>query len=165
MPADRTPDPDESARYERALARIDGTARLLDSQFRIPFTRIRFGIDPLIGLLPGIGDAAGLLLSLYLMVEAVKVGAGPKQVIRMAGNVLIEFVVGLIPLVGDAFDVMWKANDRNAAMLREHIGRKLNPAKRRRPWLLYLLIGVFGALLLVLLVMIWRALFFSGPAV
>ncbi|MAA67000.1 MAG: hypothetical protein CL581_19760 [Alteromonadaceae bacterium] len=165
MPVNSTPDPADKARYERALARIDGTARLLDSQFRIPFTRIRFGIDPLIGLLPGIGDAAGLLLSLYLMVEAVKVGAGPRQVIRMAGNVLIEFVVGLIPLVGDAFDVMWKANNRNAAMLHEHIERKLNPQKQRRPWLLYSLIGVFGALLLTLLVMIWRALFFSGSAV
>ncbi|WP_228160522.1 MULTISPECIES: DUF4112 domain-containing protein [Marinobacter] len=158
------PDAAERERLEKALARLEGSARLLDSQFRIPFTRIRFGLDPLIGLLPGIGDAAGLLLSLYLMVESVRLGAGSRQVFKMAGNVLLEFVVGLIPIVGDIFDVTWKANNRNAALLRKHIEQRLEPDNPGRPWRLYLLIGVFGALLLFLLAMIWGALFQASAA-
>ena len=153
-------DPAERARLEDALQRLDNSARLLDSQFRIPFTRIRFGLDPLIGLLPGIGDAAGLVLSLYLMVEAVRLGAGTRQVVKMAGNVLVEFVVGLVPLFGDAFDFYWKANNRNAALLRSYIEKRLEPAgKPRKPWVQYALIAAFGALLLFFLVMLWRALF------
>ncbi|WP_148863624.1 DUF4112 domain-containing protein [Marinobacter fonticola] len=153
-------DPAERARLEQALARLDSSARLLDSQFRIPFTRIRFGLDPLIGLLPGIGDATGLVLSLYLMVEAARLGAGTRQVVKMAGNVLVEFVVGLVPLVGDAFDLYWKANNRNAALLRRHIEKRLEPpGRQRKPWLQYVIIGTFGALLLFFLVMLWRALF------
>lgn len=156
------PDPAERARLEQALVRLEGSAKLLDSQFRIPFTRIRFGLDPLIGLLPGIGDAAGLILSLYLMVEAARLGAGTRQVVKMAGNVLIEFLVGMVPILGDAFDVVWKANNRNAALLRRHIEKRLEPpAKPGRPWLQYGLIAIFGALLLFFLVMVWRALFMA----
>ncbi|PVY75810.1 uncharacterized protein DUF4112 [Tamilnaduibacter salinus] len=121
-------------RYEQSLARIDRYARLLDSQFRVPFTRIRFGLDPLIGLLPGIGDLAGFGLSLYLIVEAIKVGAGSKLVTRMLGNVLVEFVVGLVPVAGDAFDLFWRANDRNAAMLRAHLHEKMAPTPPRPAW-------------------------------
>lgn len=163
---DPATDPAERARLQQALARLDGSARLLDSQFRIPFTRIRFGLDPLIGLLPGIGDAAGLVLSLYLMVEAARLGAGTRQVVKMAGNVLVEFVVGLVPLFGDAFDLYWKANNRNAAILRRHIEKRLEPTgKRRKPWFQYALIGIFGALLLFLLVMLWRSLFLAAGGV
>lgn len=163
-PPNTPPDPQEREKLESALARLESSARLLDSQFRIPFTRIRFGLDPLMGLLPGIGDAAGLVLSLYLMVEAVRLGAGTRQVTRMAGNVLLEFVIGIVPIVGDLFDFAWKANDRNAALLRRHIEKRLDPGPRRRPWIQYTLIAVFGALLLFLLVMIWRALFVASGA-
>ncbi|TBW54288.1 DUF4112 domain-containing protein [Marinobacter halodurans] len=163
-PSNAPPGPQEREKLENALARLESSARLLDSQFRIPFTRIRFGLDPLMGLLPGIGDAAGLVLSLYLMVEAVRLGAGTRQVARMAGNVLLEFVIGIVPIVGDLFDFAWKANDRNAALLRRHIEKRLDPPPRRRPWIQYTLIAVFGAMLLFLLVMIWRALFVASGA-
>lgn len=163
-PPNTPPAPQEREKLESALARLESSARLLDSQFRIPFTRIRFGLDPLMGLLPGIGDAAGLILSLYLMVEAARLGAGTRQVTRMAGNVLLEFVIGIVPIVGDLFDFAWKANDRNAALLRRHIEKRLDPGPRRRPWIQYTLIAVFGALLLFLLVMIWRALFVASGA-
>ncbi|MEQ5834775.1 DUF4112 domain-containing protein [Marinobacter sp. NFXS9] len=163
-PPNTPPAPQEREKLESALARLESSARLLDSQFRIPFTRIRFGLDPLMGLLPGIGDAAGLVLSLYLMVEAARLGAGTRQVTRMAGNVLLEFVIGIVPIVGDLFDFAWKANDRNAALLRRHIEKRLDPGPRRRPWIQYTLIAVFGALLLFLLVMIWRALFVASGA-
>ncbi|MDC0661598.1 DUF4112 domain-containing protein [Marinobacter sp. SS21] len=141
----------ESERYQQALARLDRYARTLDSQFRVPFTRIRFGFDPLIGLVPVVGDVIGLLLSLYLVVEAIRLGAGPGLVMKMLGNLLAEFVIGLVPVLGDAFDVMWRANDRNAALLRGYIQRKLHPRKPSRPWLSYILMGGFAALMLLLL--------------
>ncbi|OEY65301.1 DUF4112 domain-containing protein [Marinobacter sp. X15-166B] len=141
----------EQARYAQALARLEQRARLLDSQFRIPFTRIRFGLDPLIGLLPGIGDLAGLLLSLHLVVEAVRLGAGTGTVMRMLANVLLESVVGLIPVAGDAFDVYWKANSRNAALLRTYLHQQLTPAPPRRRWLTRGLLVVLAGLVVVLL--------------
>ncbi len=141
----------DSERYQQALARLDRYARILDSQFRVPFTRIRFGLDPLIGLVPVIGDVIGLLLSLYLVIEAIRLGAGPGLVLKMLGNLLAEFVIGLVPVLGDAFDLMWRANDWNAALLREYIQRKLQPRKPARPWLSYILMGGFAALMLLLL--------------
>lgn len=150
----------DKIRHQKALKRLDSLARTMDSQFRIPFTQIRFGLDPLIGLLPGIGDGAGLLMSLYLIGEAIKLGAGPGQVVKMTGNVFVEFVVGLVPVAGDAFDLMWQANNRNVALLRQHIEKKLSPdRKSRRPWLSYMFLGIFGVLLLTLLVVIWKAIF------
>lgn len=152
----------ERERYEQALSRLDRYARALDSQFRIPFTSIRFGLDPIIGLIPGIGDLVGLALSLYLVVEAIRIGAGPRIVARMLGNLLTEFVVGLVPVLGDAFDVLWKANDRNAALLRGYIASKLGPQRHRRPWLSYVMIGFFVLLVALLLFQIGHSLVTSG---
>lgn len=136
----------ERERYERSLRRLDTYAKRLDSQFRVPGTNIRFGLDPIVGLLPGLGDLVGLVLSLYLVVEAIRLGAGAGLVVRMLANLLLEFVIGLVPVIGDVFDVMWKANNRNAGLLRAHISRKLEPGKRRRSWLSYALVGGFAAL-------------------
>ncbi|MDX1457507.1 MAG: DUF4112 domain-containing protein [Marinobacter sp.] len=166
MDPDTIPNRKDHERYQLALDRLDRYARTLDSQFRIPFTQIRFGLDPLIGLVPGIGDVVGLLLSLYLVVEAIRIGAGPGLVLRMLGNLLAEFVIGLVPVLGDAFDLMWRANDRNAALLRRHIERKLDAGKRPRPWLSYILIGTFAALMLLLLVLVVSSLLapITGPS-
>lgn len=144
----------ERERYEQSLRRLDTFARRLDSQFRIPGTNIRFGLDPILGLVPGLGDLIGLVLSLYMVIEAIRLGAGAGLVTRMLGNLLLEFVIGLVPVLGDAFDLMWKANDRNARLLRNHITRKLEPGKRRRSWLSYLLVGGFCLLALWLLVLL-----------
>lgn len=152
--------PDQQ-KYVNSLRRLDRYAQMLDSKFRIPFTRIRFGLDPVIGLLPGIGDVAGLGLSLYLIGEGIKIGAGPKTITKMMGNVVVEFVVGLVPVLGDAFDLLWKANDRNAALLRTHIEQKLTPSTPRRRWLSYGLLTVFGLLLVTLAVLIFQALFLA----
>ncbi len=151
----------EQKKYVDSLRRLDRYARMLDSRFRVPFTRIRFGLDPVIGLLPGIGDVAGLGLSLYLIGEAIKIGAGPKTITKMMGNVLIEFVIGLVPLLGDVFDLLWKANDRNAALLRTHIQQHLTPSRPRKRWLSYGLVTVFGLLLVTLAVLVFQALFLA----
>lgn len=152
----------ERERYERALQRLDRYARRLDSQFRIPGTNIRFGLDPILGLIPGLGDLVGLVLSLYLVVEAIRLGAGVGLVLKMLANLLVEFVIGLVPVIGDAFDVMWKANNRNVRLLRNHISRKLEPGKRRRSWLSYVLIAGFWVLATWLIVAIVQSLMASG---
>lgn len=118
-----------SARFARSatraerIARIDWLATLLDTRFVIPFTKFRFGADSLIGLAPGLGDVATTALSLYIVYEAHKLGA-PKQLIaRMLGNVALDGVIGVVPVAGDVFDVIWRANRRNVRMLREHLER------------------------------------------
>jgi hypothetical protein len=95
-------------------------ARLLDSRFRIPGTRIRFGVVPVLGLIPGVGDAAGLALSSYVVLQAVGLGARGATVARMVANIAVDSVFGTIPVIGTAFDVWFKANDRNVALLERH---------------------------------------------
>lgn len=113
---------------ERAtLVRLEQFARLTDSRFRIPLTRIRFGIGPLIGLVPVVGDLAGLLMSLYLIQQARQVGAPGSLQLRMLGNGLLDAVGGMLPFAGDAFDVLFRANDRNVSLLREHLEERLAP--------------------------------------
>ncbi len=111
-----------------ALARLDMIASLLDNAFLIPGTTIRFGLDGIIGLVPGIGDAVTTVMSAWIVYEAKQLGA-PKHVIaRMIGNVALDGLVGAVPLVGDVFDVMWKANRRNIKLLRDHLDKKARRA-------------------------------------
>jgi hypothetical protein len=108
-----------SSHAER-LARLDMLANLLDTALVIPGTGIRFGIDAIVGLVPGIGDALTTAVSLYIVHEARQLGAPWHIVSRMLVNVAIDGVVGAVPLLGDAFDVMWRANRRNVKLLRDH---------------------------------------------
>jgi len=118
-----------SATRAERIARIDRLASLLDTAFVIPFTKFRFGVDGLIGLAPGLGDVVTTGLSLYIVYEAHQLGA-PKHVLaRMLGNVAIDGVIGAVPLAGDVFDVLWRANKRNVRILREHLDRE----ERRGP--------------------------------
>ena len=102
------------------LRRLGRLAWLLDSAFVIPGTRFRFGLDALIGLIPGLGDALGVVVSSYIIREAARVGAPPSVLVRMAFNVAVEGIVGLVPIAGDVFDAAWKANQRNVALLEAH---------------------------------------------
>jgi hypothetical protein len=106
------------------IARIDALATLLDTALVIPGTGVRFGIDALIGLLPGIGDALTTAMSLFIVHEAYQLGAPRRLIARMLGNVALDGVVGAVPLVGDAFDVMWRSNRRNVRLLREWLDRE-----------------------------------------
>ena len=108
------------SRAER-IARLDALANLLDTAFILPGTNVRFGFDAMIGLVPGIGDAVTTLMSLYIVHEARELGV-PRHVIgRMLANVALDGIVGAVPFLGDAFDVMWRANRRNMALLRRHL--------------------------------------------
>lgn len=107
------------SRAER-LARLDALANLLDTAFVLPGTNIRFGFDAMIGLVPGIGDAITTLISLYIVREARELGAPRHLIARMLANVALDGIAGAVPFLGDAFDVMWRANRRNVALLRKH---------------------------------------------
>jgi hypothetical protein len=111
------------SRAER-IARLDALATLLDTAFILPGTNVRFGFDALIGLIPGIGDAITTAISLYIVREAHQLGAPFHVIVRMLANVALDGFVGAVPVVGDAFDVMWRANRRNVRLLREWLARE-----------------------------------------
>ncbi len=114
---------------DRDIARATALARALDSAIRIPGTRIRVGLDPVAGLIPGVGDLVGAALASYLLVLAARHGAPSSILLRMASNLALDSLVGAVPILGDAFDVGWKANLRNLALLQQHLDR---PAATRR---------------------------------
>jgi hypothetical protein len=118
----QTSDPG-SVRRARVISRI------LDDLVRVPATQRRFGLDPFLGLLPGIGDWLPLVLSLDILFSAARLGAGAWVLSRMLGNIALDALVGTVPLVGDLFDLGWKANRRNLALLEELLER---PAATRR---------------------------------
>lgn len=103
------------------IKRLDKLALLLDSRFTIPGTKIRFGLDALLGLAPGIGDAIGAILSLWIVVAGLRMGATPGTLLKMLVNIGIELVLGSIPIIGDMFDLVWQANNRNVELLREEL--------------------------------------------
>jgi hypothetical protein len=109
---------------EQRLARLDALAKLLDVAFIVPGTKIRYGIDGLIGLVPIIGDIVTTAISLWLVREARALGAPWHITARMLGNVAVDGVVGLVPVAGDAFDVMFRANMRNVRMLKRWLDRQ-----------------------------------------
>jgi hypothetical protein len=110
--------------YSARLARLDKLADFLDSRFIIPGTTIRFGWDGLIGLIPGIGDTLTLLPQLYFLYEALRAKVDLSTILKMAVNVLIDWAIGTIPVLGDIFDVAFKSNLRNAKLLAEAIRKK-----------------------------------------
>ncbi|MBK1669640.1 hypothetical protein CKO28_16500 [Rhodovibrio sodomensis] len=117
------PEPDGEA-VERQLARLETLARVMDDVFRVPGTRLRFGLDGMIGLIPGVGDAATGALAGYLAVRAWDLGLPTGVVLRMAGNVGLDLVAGSIPVAGDLFDVGFKANRRNIELLKRELAKR-----------------------------------------
>ena len=115
-----------SAAEQRAiLQRLDKFSHFTDSSIGLPFTRFKIGVEAIIGLVPGIGDLAGLAMSGYVLLEAQRAGASSKVKRQMLRNIGIDFVGGLIPVVGDAFDAVYKANTRNTRLLRNYLNEQL----------------------------------------
>ena len=113
----------DAASRRAALERIGMLANLLDTAFILPGTDVRFGVESLLRLLPGAGDVLASALSCYLLYEARQLGVPRLLLARMAGNVIIEAIFGAVPIAGDAFDIFFRANRRNVALLREHFAR------------------------------------------
>jgi hypothetical protein len=106
------------------LERLEALSRLLDHAFRIPGTDIRFGLDAALGVIPGIGDAVTTLISAYLVLEARRLGLSRWDMTRMIGNIVVDAGVSSVPIAGDVFDLFWRANDKNMAILREHLAKR-----------------------------------------
>ena len=123
VPGDRTAPGPVTAHSEQArrLDRMEALAYRMDRAFRIPFTQRRFGWDSIIGLVPGVGDTLALAPAAYILREAHALGASKPVLARMVGNVGLDWLVGLVPLAGDVFDVAVKSNSRNVALLRDHL--------------------------------------------
>ena len=123
---------DAAAVDPRRVERLRRLAYLLDDRFAIPGTPYRIGLDGLVGLVPGIGDAVTTVLAVYIVLEARRLGIPVTKLGRMGLNVGIDAVLGAVPLVGDLFDVAWKANRRNLRLLLEHLDAADPKAHRGR---------------------------------
>ena len=132
-------EPNESLRRARVVATV------LDDAIRIPGTNIRFGLDPVIGLVPGLGDLLGGAASAYIILEAARAGASASILVRMAANVGIDTLIGALPVIGDLFDFAWKSNARNVRLLARHVDA---PVETRRASTA-LLVAVLGTLALI----------------
>ena len=118
--------------HERRLDRLDRLADTLDSRYRIPLTRIRFGWDAILGLVPGLGDIATLGPAGFILLEAHRMGAPGGVKLRMAFNSGLDLIVGSVPLIGDLLDIGLRANRRNVALLRRHLESEQDAASHTR---------------------------------
>jgi len=112
------------------IENLEALARIMDAAFEVPGLGIRFGLDALIGLLPGIGDTLSAVISMYLIRAATQLGVPRVTVMRMGLNVATDAMLGSVPLIGDLFDVGWKANVKNVELLRRHL--ETTPVEQRR---------------------------------
>jgi hypothetical protein len=137
------------AQQRAILERLEKFSRYTDSSIGIPFTRFRIGMDGIIGLVPVVGDMAGLALSGYVLLEAQRAGASRDVKLRMLRNMGIDFVGGLLPVVGDAFDAIYKANTRNTRLLKSYLEEQLavEPPPPPFPWLTLIWLSVLIAVI------------------
>jgi hypothetical protein len=138
-------------------------SRWMDSVFEIPGLRLRFGLDTILGLLPGMGDLASSVVSLYILQAAARNNVSRVTLARMGFNILLDWLVGTIPLLGDVFDVYWKSNVRNVALLERHLDanpQARHQARRSDGWFLtgliaLLVMALIGSLTVSYFVVIW----------
>ena len=135
------------ARQRAILERLDKFSRFTDSNIAIPFTNVKIGAEAVIGLLPVVGDMAGLVLASYVLVEAQRAGARNPVTLRMPRTMGIDFLGGLLPVVGDAFDAVYKANTRNTRLLRNYLEKELaiEPPPPPFPWMTVIGLSVLFA--------------------
>jgi hypothetical protein len=116
---------------------------------RVPGTSRRFGLDPVLGLLPGGGDIAGGALSAYILIAAARLGAPSSVILRMGWNIVVDTVLGAVPLVGDLFDASWKANRRNVALLESYMAQPGSARRSSRIVLAGVLVGIAATIIAV----------------
>lgn len=112
------------------LNRLRSIARLLDARFGIPGTGLRLGLDSILGLVPGVGDAATAAVSLYILMEARRMGVGTPALLRMGWNVAVDLGLGAVPVLGDVLDFFWKSNLRNIDLLEADLARRQRRQRR-----------------------------------
>ena len=141
----------------QAKDKLNRLAWLMDNSFRIPGTQMRFGFDGLIGLIPGIGDALGAIISSHILTQAAHMGVPKSLLLKMVFNIGLDAILGIIPVVGDVSDFVWKANQRNVKLLSDYIEEPEKTVTHSRFFVGFLgllaigvvvLIGAFGFLLM-----------------
>ncbi len=130
----------------QTLKQLQTLSRLLDNAVAIPGTSYRVGLDPFLGLIPGMGDVAGIVFSAYIVVQATRWKLPAETLIRMVLNLGVDWLLGTVPLLGDLFDVGWKANARNVALLEDHLAQPAQHAAADR-WVVGLVFVALGLLL------------------
>ena len=148
---------------EAGRRRIDRLAWLMDNCIPVPGLNYRIGLDGLVGLIPGVGDALGALISSYILSEAARLGAPKSVLIKMTFNVAVDTVLGAIPFVGDFFDFTWKANLRNVRLLDAFLEkpRKTVAVSRLFVWSLIVLVLLFVAFFILLGALLLRWLWLA----
>jgi len=139
-----------TARRRASLQRL---AHLLDSAIPLP-GGFRIGLDGLLGLIPGVGDLIGSVFSSYIIGQAYQLGASRMLLLRMGGNVLVDTIVGIVPVVGDLFDFAWKANRRNVALLDAHLADPRKTKQRSTA----LMIGLMMGLIVVVVAIVYAVI-------
>lgn len=126
-------------------------SRWMDTMFEVPGLGVRFGLDSLLGLIPGVGDVATSMVSLYILQAAARSQVSRVTMARMGANLLVDWAIGSLPVVGDLFDVYWKANVRNVKLLEHHLDANPNVQKKARRSDALFFAGLLGVLLLAFL--------------
>ncbi|MEM7082883.1 MAG: DUF4112 domain-containing protein [Pseudomonadota bacterium] len=140
---------------------LERLAWLLDNAIRVPFTQRRIGLDSLVGLVPGVGDAVGGLLSTWILIQGMRVRVPMFTLMQMIMNVAVEVVIGFIPVLGDLFDMGWKANHRNVKLLSDYLDR---PAETARGSLILMLL-ILLLLMAVGIATVWGGLWLFGQVI
>ena len=122
---------------EKRLKRLDNLAFVMENLVPVPGTTIRIGVDPFLGFLPVVGDIVAIVPASYIINEARRMGVSRRLLIRMSLNVTVDAVIGMVPFVGDIFDIGWNANTRNVALLRRHLEIKAAHVEHTRTALIY----------------------------
>lgn len=138
--------------HANKVDRLRRLSHILDNAIPIPGTGYRIGLDPILGLFPGGGDTVTGAMGAYIIVEAARMGLPRKVIGQMVGNIVFDSLAGIVPVIGDLFDVGWKANVRNIALLEKHL--QLSPKKRKSDFIF--LVGL--TLLLAIIVLGFAAL-------
>lgn len=136
---------------------VERVSKLLDDQFRIPGTQFRFGLDPIINLIPFAGDISGYILSSILVLTMVKSGVSRKVVVLMILNIVVDAAIGAIPFIGQIFDFYYKANSRNIKLLKEHYQEGKHQGSGRG-----VVLGIVLFLIFILVLFIYLAILLTG---
>lgn len=140
---------------DRGLRALRKWSVLLDSAFRVPGTRVTFGLDPLLGLVPGLGDVTTPIFSALVLLHAVRLRIPRVVQLRMVLNAAIDFAVGFVPMLGDLFDLGWKANVRNLALLERHARPGTPPTPGDWVFVLLVIVVLFALATVPILVVAW----------